>query len=691
MFRLSVLYAAVSLSLICASFLYAYWPTTVQENMYISHGSKPSAVQLPEGRTLVVHRGEFGNSFNIIDKYGEFQFPGPQTLTPAISWYYYNEASMIPDGFNGAIVCWSSMIGSPIDGIVAQRLDSLGNLIWGDSGIVVSPFIETDFDICPDGEGGFFLAVSPNEGAAEWDDLYAQHIDASGNLLWGPNGVLVVGIPNTASGLPRTISDNTGGCFIVWEDSRPPYSMWGGLFAQRLGVNGNRLWNNDLDLEAEGVYFHQMLPDGAGGFLLHTNPGGDFYNTVYRVSPTGNILWQRYQVSSNASADIIPGDNLYFYLAFGGDQGHSYYAQKMDMQGNTYWPTFGSLQGALMANLPQHNIYGQDDYTYSVPYFYGIISYKYHNNYPRFYLGQKLNTNGIRIWGNNGILMTSIDDGQLANTNAVYDGYGGLVLVYEKVYEYDIYAKRLDYAGRLGGALHLLVDLEAQNPPVQIPPGGGRFHFNIALEDTYSVSGIFDAWIEVTLPNGQDLEILHRDNITIQPNSVIQRSNLTQVVPGNAPAGTYIYHLYVGNREYDDVWAEDSFEFVKLGGAGDSFTGYESKGFSAEDWKLTGFFEDNPSSENESGMESSAGNSLKVYPNPSNAAMNIRYSLSKEAEIKLSVYDLNGREIAVLREGSYPAGEYEAVWDCKGCSSGIYFAFLSGAGIKEARKMLLLK
>jgi len=555
-----------TLTIICLFFCFsqmsiAYWPTTVRDNLYISNGAFPSAIAFPGGKTLVVHRWEIGNCFNIIDKYGEFQFPGPQTLTPAISWFAYWDAKMISDGESGAIVCWSTMGGTPIEGIVTQRLDSLGNLMWGDSGKVVFPIEETDFDICTDGAGGFFLAISPDEEAMDHSDLYMQRVDSEGNLPWGQEGVLISDLPSESERYPKVAYCGLGGVYVIWEDHRPPYNIWGALFAQRIDGNGNILWTNDLFI-CEHVWFHQVIPDGEGGFLLHTNPGTSEQNTVFRVSSSGNILWEREDVSWYPSAMMIPGDNTYFYLTWAYD--HGYYAQKMDMNGNTYWPAYGSLQGVLMSYFSNYIADSRKGYFYKAPYFYGIHSYRINGDYPRIELAQKLNSNGLPLWGDNGVLMTSVNDGNYQHVNAVYDGTDGMILVYEKYSDYDIWAKRVNNYGILGGALHLWIDMEPQNPPIQIPPNGGSFQFNVAIEDTYVVESVFDAWIEVTLPNDEELEILHRDDIFIHPNSIMQRPDMIQSVPAHAPAGNYVYHLYVGNHEHDDIWSEDSFGFVKL-------------------------------------------------------------------------------------------------------------------------------
>ncbi len=67
------------------------------------------------------------------------------------------------------------------------------------------------------------------------------------------------------------------------------------------------------------------------------------------------------------------------------------------------------------------------------------------------------------------------------------------------------------------------------------------------------------------------------------------------------------------------------------------------------------------------------------YPNPFNPSTKIKFSLDSEAEVILRVYDVNGREVAVLQRGMLPAGEYEREFSpvttgtMSDLSSGVYF------------------
>ncbi|MCP4580126.1 MAG: M6 family metalloprotease domain-containing protein [candidate division Zixibacteria bacterium] len=79
------------------------------------------------------------------------------------------------------------------------------------------------------------------------------------------------------------------------------------------------------------------------------------------------------------------------------------------------------------------------------------------------------------------------------------------------------------------------------------------------------------------------------------------------------------------------------------------------------------------------------------YPNPFNARTTISYSLDKQADVKIEIYDILGRMIATLVEDEQPAGSYQVNWDAGAVSSGIYFYKIQAGDIAETRKMVLLK
>lgn len=79
------------------------------------------------------------------------------------------------------------------------------------------------------------------------------------------------------------------------------------------------------------------------------------------------------------------------------------------------------------------------------------------------------------------------------------------------------------------------------------------------------------------------------------------------------------------------------------------------------------------------------------YPNPFNPSTNIKYSVPEAGNIRLSVYNLVGEEVAVLVDGFSQAGFYEVTFDASNLSTGVYLYKLQSANSVQTKKMMLLK
>jgi 1,4-alpha-glucan branching enzyme len=79
------------------------------------------------------------------------------------------------------------------------------------------------------------------------------------------------------------------------------------------------------------------------------------------------------------------------------------------------------------------------------------------------------------------------------------------------------------------------------------------------------------------------------------------------------------------------------------------------------------------------------------YPNPFNPTSVINYQIPKAGIVKLKVYDILGREVAVLVNDQKPAGEYSVTFNANRLSSGVYFYTIQSGTYTNTKKMILLK
>jgi hypothetical protein len=82
---------------------------------------------------------------------------------------------------------------------------------------------------------------------------------------------------------------------------------------------------------------------------------------------------------------------------------------------------------------------------------------------------------------------------------------------------------------------------------------------------------------------------------------------------------------------------------------------------------------------------------LKNYPNPFNVETTISYTLKSATNVKITVYDRLGREVAVLFDGPQNEGEQSVSFNASNLPSGIYFYRLKTTEHTEVKKMVLTK
>ncbi len=79
------------------------------------------------------------------------------------------------------------------------------------------------------------------------------------------------------------------------------------------------------------------------------------------------------------------------------------------------------------------------------------------------------------------------------------------------------------------------------------------------------------------------------------------------------------------------------------------------------------------------------------YPNPFNPSTTIKFGLKKDALVELKVYDVSGKEVMVLANGQYKAGNYSIEFGTENLASGVYFYSIKAGEFTEIKKMVLIK
>jgi hypothetical protein len=80
-----------------------------------------------------------------------------------------------------------------------------------------------------------------------------------------------------------------------------------------------------------------------------------------------------------------------------------------------------------------------------------------------------------------------------------------------------------------------------------------------------------------------------------------------------------------------------------------------------------------------------------AYPNPFNPTTTINFAIPADAQVSISVYNLQGREVVSLANGSYDAGYHSIIWNADTHSSGVYFVKMIAGSYVNTQKLMLVK
>ena len=81
----------------------------------------------------------------------------------------------------------------------------------------------------------------------------------------------------------------------------------------------------------------------------------------------------------------------------------------------------------------------------------------------------------------------------------------------------------------------------------------------------------------------------------------------------------------------------------------------------------------------------------RAYPNPFNPVTTLSFAIPVDSEVILSVYNLQGRELASLIDGNMEAGYHSVVWNADAYGSGIYFVKMVAGEFVNTQKLMLVK
>ncbi|HEY3296617.1 MAG TPA: T9SS type A sorting domain-containing protein [bacterium] len=214
---------------------------------------------------------------------------------------------VVSDGNGGIVIVWQA---NSTSGLAATLVSADGTTPWG-AYSRIGWWSSSAVSLASDGEGGFYAAwqgyVSP-----QWDhNIYAQHVNASGQPLWNADGTLICNVTGPQNNPVLAASYQGGandGCVVVWNDARNT-SRPDVYYTQKLSPSGVALWDSNGIVLCDSVRAYRnmaLTSDGAGGFVAawedlrgidYTNPTGGQDIGALHLNASGRRLW---------NGDVVP-------------------------------------------------------------------------------------------------------------------------------------------------------------------------------------------------------------------------------------------------------------------------------------------------------------------------------------------------------------------------------------------------
>ncbi len=175
----------------------------------------------------------------------------------------------------------------------------------------------------------------------------------------------------------------------------------------------------------------------------------------------------------------------------------------------------------------------------------------------------------------------------------------------------------------------------------------------------------------------------------------LDNSGNIYVTGGSSGASSNDYATVKYNSKGEQQWAikyngpansDDYTSSIKVDGLGNVVVTGRSKGVGT-DYDYATIKYSHTVGIGNSGTEIPDSYLLKQnYPNPFNPSTIISFGLPKESLVKLSVYNIEGKETVTLFNGTLSAGTYKFTLDGSNLTSGVYFYRLETADFKANQK-----
>jgi hypothetical protein len=638
---------------------------------------------------------------------------------------------MDSDNNGGVYVVWDDLRNgnSPNDDVYAQHLNSAGVALWTPGGKAICTQ--------PNGQNGGLIKVSGDNIFINWMDvrngsvgLYYQVLTASGTELLEPDGKQIVwGLSGDAIKGQYQILPRSTDSVIIWQDTRfandgyriyfqiltadgqatletngRPVTLQGGgkqefphavvtddnqiaivwvdgrddnpnIYAQLIGINGERLWGENGIKITQEEYLSQLDPKISyhnGSFYVgwsNWDPVGSSYSYhVYgqRIlneeklwGPNGILIsvLPEGQINNECKLTHIIGDTYVWHRVNPGSGSQTIWAKRVAEDGSAYagWEDKGlqttDINDWIIQILPVAKATPQ-----------GVaITWKDLRGGILQYYAQHINGSGERLWDSQGLQVAASGQEQEFADIVVTD-HGIISAWCENINgQHDIMAQKFSFPGMpLWGSLGNVVVVKDST----------QSHPNLVSFDD---NGMLVTWTDyLTIDSDIYYDYLNNNGELIYGGggAILSDAGKAQYEPKAC---------IIDNNAYV-LWAD---------------------GRSSGKTEILGLYVQKVNNETVSNADLTIPGlqSPKLrqnYPNPFNPSTTIALDMPQKGEIELAIYNTKGQLVKNLFQGELPQGKHNFNWNGQdengnAVSSGLYFYSATQGEKRQSRKMILMK
>jgi len=526
--------------------------------------------------------------------------------------------------------------------------------------------------VAPTSDGGCYIswynAVTGNY------EMYMQYINADGETMWAPNGILISDHAQATWLTDYSLTvDQEDYAVVVFNDIRSG-DDWD-IYAYRISPSGELVWGDDgLTLSDNDGFepFPQVTVTSSGNIVFAWQDEDVIH--LRKVTPAGVDCWNPSTITLTGDFGlsiprIVAADNDGVILQLLAQIGPNFYdprhiyVHKFDSLGTALWGDYGtpiSTAGGIAVYMFPSIIADGSGGAYS--YWYDTRNMIHH-----VYV-QHVLSDGTIAWTANGV-QTCLDDAQLQMEPALATlPSTGDVLVF---YKYTDAGQ--NYNGLQGQKINAAGQRQWTDNGIVLAPLADLTIWNIkafGYEDDAIVScfetpvgDVVNSYVKARRVDGDGNEVW-------ETSPVIMCTYLGEKLHLDASMNCHGQVIDVWEDKRNDSNADIYLQNVNPDGSlGEYITGIENN----EPYLPVGF------------------KLLPAYPNPFNASTKIQYNLNQASDVTIEIYDLLGRKIETLNDNYQQAGRNQIIWNADDRTSGMYFYKIQVGRENLTEKLLLLK